>query len=100
MVRYFELAAALAMISENVFTKMTERAIKHVLDNLFTFDLLTQYALLDFLHLFTKSSWTSKVVSPFMRQVFVDPSFADMIQPNMIILASCVHATDPNLFSL
>lgn len=100
MVRYFELSAALAMTSEIVFTSMTEKALKFVMANFFMFDLLTQYALLDFLYLFTKSPWTSKMVSPFMKQMFADPGLRDMIQPSMVVLASSVHAHDPALFSL
>jgi hypothetical protein len=35
-----------------------------------------------------------------MKQLFADPSFRDMIQPSMVVLASSVHAHDPSLFSL
>jgi len=59
MVRYFELCAALSLISEHVYTTIAKRCLEIVLDSYFKLDLLTQYALLDFFYLFTRAPWTS-----------------------------------------
>ena len=48
LVRYFELAVKIALISEESFEMIAKEAINQVLENFFNFDALTQMALMDF----------------------------------------------------
>jgi len=48
VVRYFELSISIALISEAAFEVISKQAINQVLENFFTFDALTQMALMDF----------------------------------------------------
>ena len=48
LVRYFELSVLIAFVSEPAFEVVSKDAINQVLENFFSFDALTQLALMDF----------------------------------------------------
>jgi hypothetical protein len=96
MLRFFELGCYLSAISEEIFLSITHDSLKFVFSNYFEFDVLTQLALLDFMPLFTKLPWTTQLIAPFMKAIFeVQP---DMVEPNLVVLASCIHSEDPSCF--
>lgn len=94
MLRYFELACHLSSISEAIFVQITQAPIQHVFTHYFQLDMLTQMAMLDFMPLFTKLAWTAQVVAPFLKAVF--EMQADLVEPNLVLLAACVHAETPS----
>ena len=98
LVRFFELAVRLSCLSEQIFTQITYQPIQTAFNTYFGLDILTQMALLDFLPLFTKLPWTAQLVAPFLQQLF--DKQVDLIEPNLVILASNVHAEDPTCFNI
>jgi len=70
LVRYFELTAKLAEISEPVFTEVCQKSINQVLDKFFDFDTLTQMTLMDFFQQFKDIEWASTLVAPFLAKLF------------------------------
>ena len=99
LVRYFELSISIALISEDAFEVISKQAINQVLDNFFSFDALTQMALMDFFVQFDQMPWTGNLTAPFLAKLFSnfrnDQDVYGLVKSNLVVLAASVYGRDP-----
>eukprot|EP00347_Sterkiella_histriomuscorum_P020407 403337922 len=96
-VRYFELTCKLAMISPEI-SKIVEPIIDQVLGDFFSYDILTQMAVMDFVALLGQNKWTSMLLTKqqFLPKLFEKFKYGEdqygFITNNLVTLSAFVYS--------